>query len=156
VCKNDVNICKLTSIGDCIRTVSCHVAFFATLVASSCQSMAICQVNLRRYGDSVDNTVEENSSIFSIIRMHWLQSARHAGSKTSHQQNNPVLNCRCWLMQVDLNNGRKLWLVGCHVNLTEYNNYQDLLNLLSAPMSTYALQRSHNIKTMSFINLVNV
>jgi len=29
-----------------------------------------------RYGDSVDNTVEENSCIFSLIRMRWLLSAR--------------------------------------------------------------------------------
>ena len=28
-----------------------------------------------RYGDSVDNTVGENSSVFSLIRMRWLQSA---------------------------------------------------------------------------------
>ena len=28
------------------------------------------------YGDSVDNTVEENSIVFSLIRMHWLPSAR--------------------------------------------------------------------------------
>jgi len=26
---------------------------------------------MRGYGDSVDNTVEENSSIFSLIRMRW-------------------------------------------------------------------------------------
>ena len=32
-----------------------------------------------RYGDSVDNTVEENSSIFSLIRMRWLLSARACG-----------------------------------------------------------------------------
>ena len=32
-----------------------------------------------RYGDSVDNTVEENSSIFSLIRMRWLPSARACG-----------------------------------------------------------------------------
>jgi len=30
----------------------------------------------QRYGDSVDNTVEENSSVFSLIQMHWLPSAR--------------------------------------------------------------------------------
>ena len=36
-----------------------------------------------RCGDSADNTVEENSSVFSLIRMHWLPSARHAGSKTA-------------------------------------------------------------------------
>jgi len=33
-----------------------------------------------RYGDSVDNTVE-NSSVFSLIRMHWLPSARACGHK---------------------------------------------------------------------------
>ena len=31
----------------------------------------------------------------------------HADSKTLHQQNPPVLNWRCRLMQVDLYNGRK-------------------------------------------------
>ena len=39
----------------------------------------------------------------------------HAGSKTLHQQNPPVLNWRCRLTQVDLYNGRKMvvgWLVG--------------------------------------------
>ena len=33
----------------------------------------------------------------------------HAGSKTLHQQNPPVLNWRCRLMQVDLYNGRYCW-----------------------------------------------
>jgi len=28
-----------------------------------------------RYGDSVDNTVEENSCVLSGIRMHWLPLA---------------------------------------------------------------------------------
>jgi len=32
-----------------------------------------------RYGDSVDNTVEENSNIFSIIQMCWVPSARACG-----------------------------------------------------------------------------
>jgi len=31
------------------------------------------------YGDSADNTVDENSSVFSLIRMHWLLSARACG-----------------------------------------------------------------------------
>ena len=31
------------------------------------------------YGDSVDNTVEENSSVFSPIQMHWLPSATACG-----------------------------------------------------------------------------
>jgi len=30
-------------------------------------------------GDSVDNSVEENSSVFSVIRMRWLPSARACG-----------------------------------------------------------------------------
>jgi len=37
---------------------------------------------ITRYGDSVDNTVstvEENSSVFSLIRMRWLPSARACG-----------------------------------------------------------------------------
>jgi len=29
-----------------------------------------------RYGDSVDSTVEENSSVFSLIGMCWLPSSR--------------------------------------------------------------------------------
>ena len=29
-----------------------------------------------RYGDSEDNTVEENSSVFSLIQLRWLPSAR--------------------------------------------------------------------------------
>ena len=34
--------------------------------------------------------------------MRWLPSATAAASKTMHQQNRPVLNSRCRLMQVDL------------------------------------------------------
>jgi len=48
-----------------------------------------------RYRDSVDDTAEENSIIFVLIRMRWLPSARACGSKTLHQQNPPVLNWRC-------------------------------------------------------------
>ena len=50
---------------------------------------------LSRYGD----TVEENSSVFSLIR-------GHVGSKTLHQQNPLVVNWSCRLTQVDLYNGR--------------------------------------------------
>ena len=32
-----------------------------------------------RYGDSVGNTVEENFSVSSLIRMCWLPSARACG-----------------------------------------------------------------------------
>ena len=31
------------------------------------------------YDDSVDSSVEENSSVFSLIRMRWLPSARTCG-----------------------------------------------------------------------------
>jgi len=40
-----------------------------------------------RYGDSVVNTLQENFSVFSLIRMRWLPS----GSKNLHQQNPPFL-----------------------------------------------------------------
>ena len=63
-----------------------------------------------RYRDSV----EENSSVFSLMWMRWLPSAEHAGSKTLHQQNPPILIWRCWLWQVDLYNGCKTgWLFCC-------------------------------------------
>ena len=55
----------------------------------------------KRCGDSVDNTVEENSSIFSVIQMHWLPSARACTGSY----------WRCRLMQVDLNYGRKMVVV---------------------------------------------
>ena len=58
--------------------------------------------------------VEENSSVFCVIRMRWLPSAMARGSKTLHQQNPlPVLNWRCRLTQTDLYNGRKTVVVGC-------------------------------------------
>ena len=50
-----------------------------------------------RYEDSVDNTVQENSSVFALIRMRWLPSARACGAEKLHQQNPPVLNWRCRL-----------------------------------------------------------
>jgi len=59
--------------------------------------------HVKRYGDSVDNTVEENSSVFCLIR---IRQQGHVGSKTLHQQNPPVLNWRCRLTQVGLHNGR--------------------------------------------------
>jgi len=61
-----------------------------------------------RYGDSVDNTVEENSSIFSLIRMHWLPSARASGQSNSAPTSPPVLNRRCWLTQADLYSGCRM------------------------------------------------
>jgi len=38
------------------------------------------------FGPSLENTVGENSSVFSLIRMRWLRQQGHAGSKTLHQQ----------------------------------------------------------------------
>jgi len=35
----------------------------------------------------------------------------HVGSETLHQQNPPVLNWKCWLLQVDPCNGRKTMIV---------------------------------------------
>jgi len=55
------------------------------------------------YGDSVDNSVEENSSIFSPVRMCWLPSARacaDAGSKTASDK-----------MQADLYKGHRMMVV---------------------------------------------
>ena len=59
------------------------------------------------YRDSVDNTVEDNSSVFSLIRIRWLPSARVC-MRHLHQRSAPVLNWRCQLSQVDLYFGRKL------------------------------------------------
>jgi len=39
----------------------------------------------------------------------------HAGSKTLHQQNPPVLNCMCLLTGVDLYNGRKTVVSWCYI-----------------------------------------
>jgi len=50
-----------------------------------------------RYRDSEDNTVGKNYSVFSLICQQG-----HAGSKTLHRQNAPVLNWRCQLTQVDM------------------------------------------------------
>ena len=48
-----------------------------------------------RSRDTAGNTVEENSSFFTLIWMHCLQG--HIDSKTLHQQNPSVLNWRCRL-----------------------------------------------------------
>jgi len=43
--------------------------------------------------------------------MCWLPPQRHAGSKTLHQQNPPVLDWRYWLTQDDVYNGWKTVVV---------------------------------------------
>jgi len=55
--------------------------FLAFLDADKCVLKTFAILALPRfvlgcYGDSVDNTVEENSSIYSLIRMCWLLPAR--------------------------------------------------------------------------------
>jgi len=80
--------------------------------ASSLQAPSIIIIHIFNsklwYGDSVENAVE-NSSIFSLIRMHCLPSAR-AGSKTLHQHP-PVLNWTCQITQVGVYNGCKTLVV---------------------------------------------
>ena len=49
------------------------------------------------YGDSVDNSVEWNSSVLSLIQMHRLPSARACGQKNFAPN---ILNWRCRQMQV--------------------------------------------------------
>ena len=68
--------------------------------------------NVWRYGDSVNNTVEENSPVSSPQYTDCCQQG-HAGSKILHQQNPPVPNKRCWLMQADLYSGHKTVAVLC-------------------------------------------
>ena len=80
-----------------------------------------------RYGDGVDNTVEENSSVFSPVRMRWLLG-HVACNKTLHQQNPPVFNWRCRLMQVDLYNGHKaVVVVLCHTCMLSDSDCEQLL-----------------------------
>ena len=69
--------------------------------------VCVCGITDERYRDNIDNTVEESSGIFSLTGMCWLPSVRPAGSKTLHQQNPPVLNWRCQVIQVELYNGHK-------------------------------------------------
>jgi len=59
---------KLTVIGD----------YLCLLVV-----MVILYIVIIMYGDSVDNTVDENSGVFSPIRMRSLPSARVCGQKNS-------------------------------------------------------------------------
>ena len=75
------------------------------------------------YRGCADDTVEENSTNFCLIRMHWLLSARVDSSKTLHWQNPPVLHWRCWLTQVDLHNGRKTVVVVVLYNCYYYYYY---------------------------------
>jgi len=64
------------------------------------------------------NTTEENSSIFSITECtNWCRQ-KHAGSETLLQQNPPVLNWRCRLVQVVMYNGRKMVVSNAVMKMT--------------------------------------
>ena len=66
---NFVNCCYVPSVFTCIFNVSVSVRISLTWMSNlNVFSLWSCI----RYGDSVDDTVEENSSIFSLLRMHWL------------------------------------------------------------------------------------
>jgi len=71
----------------------------------------------------------------------------HAGSKTLHEQNPPVLNWRCRLTQVDLYNGRKMVLVvvvvvlflvlGCMWCKVDCDQYCSVLSTALTPSAHY-------------------
>jgi len=65
-------------------------------------------INGTLYGDGAGNTTEENSSVFSLIRIASCCQQGHAGSKT---ENPLVLNWGCRLMHVLLYNGCKMVVV---------------------------------------------
>jgi len=57
-------------------------------------------------------SVEENSGVFSLIRMRWLPPARACGQLNFEPTKcPPVLNWKCRLTQVDPYNGRKTVVV---------------------------------------------
>ena len=100
-------------IGFTFLVLACPGSRRQRAVKQECVCMCV-TLSLRyiyiRYRDSV----EENSSVFSLMWVRWLPSAEHAGSKTLHQQNPLVLIWRCCLRQVDLYNGYKTgWLFCC-------------------------------------------
>ena len=49
------------------------------LLPVSCTEFVACHMVFGGYGDSVDNTAAGNSSVFSLIRIRWLPSARACG-----------------------------------------------------------------------------
>jgi len=87
---------------------SLKVSGTSKLAGHSVQHLSYTVYTVEWYGDSVDNTAKENSSIYSLIRMRWLQSATACGQYNFAPTKSAVLNWRCRLMQVDLYNGRKM------------------------------------------------
>jgi len=70
-----------------------------------CTCIPLCSYNRDR-----DNTVEENSSVFSLMRSAGCPQQEHAGSKTLHQQNSQVLDWRCQLTCI-MAIKRRWWLL---------------------------------------------
>jgi len=66
---------------------------------------------LRKYKDSVDNTVEENSSVFILIWLRCLLFSKGMRAVKLCTNNIPILNWRCRLMQTDLYNGCKTVII---------------------------------------------
>ena len=69
--------------------------------------------------------------------MHGCRQQGHAGSKTLHQQNPPVLNWRCRLTRVDVYNGRKtVVMVVVVVVIKAYNRvYKEYTKPVPLPVS---------------------
>jgi len=59
---------------------------------AECYSLSLCTAIRLRYGDSVDNIAEENSSVFTLIRMHSNAISKSMRAVKLHQQNPPVLS----------------------------------------------------------------
>jgi len=64
----------------------------ATIEHTANKSLALIQVRRWRCGDNIDNTAEENSASSAQSEYAGCRQQGHAGSKTLHQQNTPVLN----------------------------------------------------------------
>jgi len=63
----------------CFSKIQIGFTFLVLAHLDSPGKRAVKRVCVLRYRDSVDNTVEENSSVFSLVRMRWLPSARACG-----------------------------------------------------------------------------
>jgi len=65
--------------------------------------------------DSLTMTYTDYQSYTLLAQLLWCtfpcEQQGHAGSKTLHRQNPPVVNWRCWLTQADLYNGHKTVVV---------------------------------------------
>jgi len=87
----------------------------------------------KRYGDSVENTTEENESVFSGIWMCQRYQQGHVSSETLLQQKPPVLNWECWIAQLYMHDGHKMIVS----NFTQYKNIIIVGFLLSCSLSVF-------------------